>query len=110
MKQLIFGLSLIVSVIFSPQPSVAAVPELYTNANYIDSTQEEPVSFFNDGWGGFYGYTTSGRLFTQTPVANDVNLRLHKFAIDEAYFYISDKGPIFADSDLAAVSIYFSIG
>lgn len=88
----------------------AEVPAVYTNANYINSTHEEPADFYNDGWGGFYGHTVTGRLFTQTPVTNDENIRLHKFVIDEAFFYISDRGTIWADSDLMAVSIYLTLG
>lgn len=93
-----------------PQFSWAEVPAVYTNANYINSTHEEPADFYNDGWGGFYGHTVSGRLFTQMPVTNDENVRLHKFMIDEAFFYVSDKGPIWAESDLVAVSIYLVLG
>lgn len=93
-----------------PQFSWAGVPAVYTNANYVDSIHEEPADFYNDGWGGFYGHTASGRLFTQTPVTNDENIRLHKFMIDEAFFYISNKGTIWAESDLAAVSIYLTLG
>jgi len=104
----IFGLILLF-VIAAPSFSVAAVPSVYTNENYIGSVHEEPAEFYLDGWGGFYGTTVSGRLFTQKPVANSEGVRLHRFQIDEAYFYISDKGAIWADSDLVALSIYWTL-
>lgn len=92
-----------------PFLSVAAVPSVYTNDNFIDSTHEEPAEFYLDGWGGFYGTTISGRLFTQKPVTNKEGIKLHKFQIDEAYYYISDKGTIWADTDLIALSIYWTL-
>lgn len=86
----------------------AAVPAVYTNDNFQTATHEQPVSFSRDQYGNFSGYTTSGRLFTQTAVANAYNIRLQRFAIDEAYFYISDRGVIFANTDIEAVSVYLT--
>jgi len=85
-----------------------AVPDVYTNANYHTSTHEQPLDFARDGQGGFYGHTTSGRLFTQTKIINSLGIDFYKFSIDEAFFYMSDKGQIWADSDLAAISIYLA--
>jgi len=35
-------------------------------------------------------------------------VRLHRFSIDEAYFYISSVGLITAPNDLVALSIYLA--
>ncbi|MCA9355202.1 hypothetical protein KC865_01465 [Candidatus Kaiserbacteria bacterium] len=95
--------------IVSPTLAFAKVPDIYTNENYINSTHDEPATFYLDGWGGFYGTTISGRLFTQKPVTNTEGVRLHKFQIDQAYYYVSDKGTIWAGSDLEALSIYWTL-
>jgi hypothetical protein len=72
--------------------------------------QEKPVWFAADTMGGFYGATESGYTFTQRPVANEWGIRIHKFMIGTTFFYISDRGVIDAPDDLAALSIYFSLG
>lgn len=84
------------------------VPTLYTNANYIESYHEAPQSFTLNDDGSFTGLTVGGRIFSQANVANDYNVRLQKFVIDEAFFYVSDKGDIYADNDLTALSIYLA--
>ena len=96
------------AIVFPSVLLAETAPERYTNENFLTSYHEAPQSFQTDGSGGFYGFTVSGRLFTQTPVANAYNIRLHRFSIDEAYFYISDRGVIFASSDISAVSMYLS--
>ncbi len=93
-----------------PLTVLGAIPDVYTNDNFLTSTHEQPVSFTYDGFGGFYGYTVSGRLFTQTPVINTMGVKLQKFSIDKAFFYMSDKGQIWAKNDLAAISIYLTMG
>ncbi len=75
----------------------------------LAGTHSAPASFASDGNGGFFGTTVDDKTFTQTPVANDLNIKLHKFAIDDAFFYVSDLGAFMAHSDLAAISIYFSL-
>ena len=110
MKYGIYTLFIYVGIVFNPTVVFGAVPDVYTNNNYLTSTHEQPLDFISDGKGGFYGHTTSGRVFTQMPVINALHIKLHRFAIDEAFFYISDKGQIWADTDLAAVSIYLTMG
>jgi len=39
-----------------------------------------------------------------------LNIRLQKFMIDEAFFYVSDRGIINAPSNVIALSIYLSLG
>lgn len=85
------------------------VPEpLYTNDNFNTIAHEKPDFFAADGSGGFYGYTETGRPFFQRNITNLYDIRLHRFEIDFAYFYISDKGVIHAEDDLAALSIYLT--
>jgi hypothetical protein len=96
------------AVVFTPVSVHAHIPAVYTNDNFIDAQHDAPKSFSLDSSGGFYGITHSGKYFTQQPVINNLNIRLHKFAIDEASFYMSDKGLISAPSDLVALSIYLT--
>jgi len=103
MKLLVF-----VGIILLPQSVYGSIPSVYTNENYQTSTHEQPVSFLSDGMGGFYGHTISGREFKQTRVINSADITLYKFSIDEAFFYISDKGQIWAGSDLEAISVYIT--
>lgn len=79
----------------------------YTYDNFFTVTHEPPAWFLMDASGGFYGETTGGHPFTQVPIINDVGVRLHKFSIGTAFFYISDRGVIAAESDVKALSIYF---
>lgn len=100
---LLFG-----ALLAAPYTAVADIPSRYTNDNLFTSEHDRPVSLYQDGSGGFFGYTENGFRFTQQPVTNEFGIRLHKFTIDEAYFYMSDKGLIEANSDLAAISIYLA--
>ena len=86
----------------------AAIPSVYTNANYLTSEHDQPLNFEQDAFGNFFGQTVTGKYFTQTNILNSYGVKLHRFAIDEAFFYITDKGTIKADSDITALSIYLS--
>ena len=86
------------------------VAAFYDMGNLWTAAHEAPAWFLSDGLGGYYGATVAGTSFTQNPVLNNSQVRLHKFAIDEAFFYISDRGVIKAESDLRALSIYFTLG
>lgn len=86
-----------------------SVGAFYTNQNIWTTEHEAPAWFEVDGKGGFYGETVAGTVFTQKPVTNSFNIKLHKFSIDAAYFYISDRGVIEAPNDLIALSIYFTL-
>jgi hypothetical protein len=85
------------------------VGAFYNNDNFENSLQSQPAWFNGDNNGGFYGETVDGQSFTQKPIPNAYQLRIHKFSIGDAYFYISDKGVFKARGDLAAISIYFSL-
>jgi len=93
-----------------PQFALAQIPTVYTNENFHASTHDRPASLFQYERGGFYGFTETGKFYEQLPVYNEFGVRMQRFFIDEAYFYVTDRGTIDADSDLAAISIYFSRG
>lgn len=86
----------------------AEIPKTYTNENFWNSPHDQPVSFTQDGAGNFSGVTASGKMFTQRNVLNQVGIRLQRFAIDEAFFFVSDKGIIVATNDIMALSIYLN--
>ena len=80
--------------------------ETYTNANFLFSYHYKPVNFSLTTNGGFFGTLENGTKFQQVPILTDPSVRLHKFTIDNAFFYISDKGTIQASNNLVALSIY----
>jgi hypothetical protein len=86
----------------------AAIPATYTNDNFLTSTHDAPVMFTQDAAGNFSGYTKSGKTFEQLVIHNGLGVKLHRFMIDEAFFYISDKGIIWAENDTVALSIYLT--
>ncbi len=93
-----------------PLMAKAAVPKTYTNDNIWQSEHDVPVSFTRDAAGNFEGYTATGKRFTQINIENALSIRLQKFSIDQAFFYISDRGVIEANSDIVALSIYLTLG
>ena len=82
---------------------------VYTNDNFSTTPHERPVYFTGNQTDGFSGYTETGRPFSQVPVIRDSGVRMHKFVIDQAFFYITDKGIINAPDDLTALSKYLTI-
>ena len=91
-----------------PSFTSAAIPDIYTNNNYQTSEHDKPLSFNVDSLGNVEGVTETGKKFTQRNVSNSYGIRLQKFSIDQAFFYISDQGVIFAKDDLEALSVYLS--
>lgn len=83
---------------------------LCTNANFDHSARcQAPVeTFIVDEQGEVTGQLTNGIKFTQTNVVNDVT-RLQRFQMEDAFWFVSDKGEIYAESDLAALSVYLTI-
>jgi len=102
---LVVGILLGIAV---PQMSLAAIPDIYTNENYQTSEHDKPLFFSIDVFGNAEGVTETGKLFWQKNVSNSFGIRLQKFTIDQAFFYISDQGIISASSDLEALSIYLT--
>ena len=89
-------------VSFLPQTE-AAVPETYTNDNLWSTTHDMPVSFIVQDDGSITGLTASGKKFSQINVANDAGIRLQKFIIDEAWFYVDGRDTFMALTDELAV-------
>lgn len=83
---------------------------LCTNDNFQTSEvcQAPPDTFYQTEQGEFHGTTTSGIPFSQLNVLNDTT-RLQRFQMQEAYWYVSDKGVFYADNNLSALSIYLAI-
>lgn len=69
---------------------------------------EVPAWLVSDSFGGFYGETKTGLLFTQQSIVNDYSIKLHKFTISETFWYVTDRGVIEAGNDLVAISIYLA--
>ncbi len=86
----------------------AYIPDVYTNDTFSTSRHDAPAWFYRDHLGVFYGATETGKLFRQFPITNELGVRLMRFEIDEAFFYITDRGIIWAENDLVALSIYVS--
>jgi len=107
-KQSLLSVAITLVAFWQPDFVLADGPERYTNDNFWSTPHEQPMTFMSDGFGGFYGYTVSGRLFEQKPILADRGVRLHRFQIEDAYFYISDRGVIRATDDLEALSHYLA--
>lgn len=100
---------LVASIVLFPALIFANEPPLtYTNETYYTLAHEKPLSFTRDGEGGFYGLTENNRPFFQKNIVNGENIRLQRFEIDEAFFYISDIGIIEAPDNTAALSMYLA--
>jgi len=95
---------LIIIAIFN----VSIARGFYTNENFHSTPHSAPAWFTPDSNGGFHGETLSGSVFTQRPITNSLGIRLHKFQIDDAFFYVSDRGIIYAQSDVVALSMYLT--
>lgn len=91
-----------------PSFSEAAIPDVYTNENFTTSEHDKPLYFSIDALGNVEGMTETGKWFWQRNVSNTFGIRLQKFIIDQAFFYISDQGIITANTDLEALSIYLT--
>lgn len=80
----------------------------YDAENIHNVYHEAPSEFTVDANGDAFGTTVSGMAFRQYSVANEYNIRLQRFAIGTTGWYVSDRGIIWADNDLTALSIYLS--
>lgn len=80
-----------------------------SSEDFFSSYQNQPAWFEVAEDGSAKGETVGGEYFTQVNISNDRGLKLQKFSIGKAFFYVSDKGLIKANSDLSAVSIYFTL-
>jgi len=80
--------------------------DTYTNQNFLFTYHYKPATFSLLANGGFAGRLENGSTFKQVPVLSEPSVRLHKFVVDDAYFYISAQGTFQASSNLVALSIY----
>ena len=80
----------------------------YDNATIHTVYQEAPRQFEVDEHGNTVGTTVSGMSFRQYSIANSYGIRLQRFEIGLAYWYVSDRGIIWADNDITALSVYLS--
>ena len=81
----------------------------YTNQNIAYSYQYPPKTFIVTE-GGAYGELENGVEFSQTNIVNNYT-KLQKFQLQDAWWYISDKGIIgygLGINDLEALSIYLA--
>jgi len=103
-----FFVGMLLAILVSP--AAANIPAVYTNDNIWTSTHDTPVTINLDAEGNFYGETETGKVYRQTNIENSLGIRLHKFSIDEAFWYVSDRGIIEAPSNVVALSIYLTLG
>ncbi len=81
------------------------------NDNIVDATHPKPENFGVNEKGETFGETEDLLTFSQKNIDNDVT-RLQRFEIQDAWWYISDKGLIGYGqslSDLEALSIYLAL-
>lgn len=94
-------LTLLVGLLLAaPLSAAAEIPERYTNDNYWTSEHDapDPDRLTVLPGGQFYGYTETGKFFYQVTVVTSARVRLQKFVIDDAYFYLSPRGVIRAEN------------
>lgn len=108
MKKVLLTAALVFAITLPQNMVFAAIPAVYTNDNFWTAEHDVPVFFEQDTLGNFFGSTKTGKVFSQTNIQNDLGIRLQKFSIDEAYYYISDQGIIVAETDIEALSIYLT--
>jgi multidrug efflux pump len=96
---------LLLAVLCVPTHSLAFT---YDTETIHTTYREAPAEFSVDASGNATGATVSGMPFRQYGIANGYGIRLQKFEIGLAYWYVSDRGVIWANSDLEALSVYLS--
>lgn len=82
---------------------------MYTQDNINTTYHETPFSFTVTAEGEAFGLTLSGMAFSQTNITTIPGVRMQRFVIGAASWYVSDHGVIWADTDLEALSIYLSL-
>ena len=95
-------------LVFSFSMTPTAYAFVYTPENIHYAYHEAPSTFEVASDGTAVGATVSGIPFRQRNITNSMGIRLQRFEIGLAYWYVSDRGVIWAQSDLAALSVYLS--
>jgi len=108
MKKTMYGAVFALLALIPAASQAATIPALYTNDNFWTSEHDQPASFSSDEYGNFWGITLTGKTFYQTNIENTASIRLQRFSIDEAFYYVSDRGIIIAPTDLTALSMYLA--
>ena len=80
----------------------------YDTENIHHAYHEAPSEFTVDRYGNTVGTTVGGNEFRQYAVASTYDVRLQRFEIGLANWYVSDRGIIWADNDITALSVYLS--
>jgi hypothetical protein len=62
--------------------------------------------FLEDGAGGFYGQLTSDVTFRQYPIVD--GSYLHRMQIEDAYYFVDEKGTFNAEDNTQALSIHLN--
>jgi HAE1 family hydrophobic/amphiphilic exporter-1 len=104
-KNKIMSILFAVVLLSVPQYSHAFI---YTQENIKTSYHEKPAHFEVTTEGEMMGATVSGIPIRQRNISNDLGIRLQRFEIGLAHWYISDEGIIWAEDDITALSIYLS--
>ena len=108
--------SLLIALLLLAIPAMATGSEpdhftgLLTNDNIISVLHPQPKHFQLDKQNQATGLTVTNLPFSQTNVEH-LEIRLQRFEIEEAWWYVSDKGLIGYGqslSDLQALSIYMT--
>ncbi len=66
-----------------------------------------PKDFQVNSEGEIFGKLEDGSKFSQTNIFSEP--RIQKFTWEDGFWYVSDKGIIYADGDMEALSTYLSM-
>ncbi len=99
----IFFLGALLLVVVSPSTLNAFT---YTNDNIHTAYHEAPREFSVDEGGNTVGETVSGAVFTQETIYDVDGVRIQKFMIGEAFWYVSNFGVLFCSGDSEALQYY----
>jgi hypothetical protein len=80
------------------------------NSNYALSERctAPPQTLKIEADGSYSGKLVNGIPYTQKQVL-EANFKLHRFQLEDAFWFISDKGVFWADDNLQALSIYLAL-
>ena len=82
---------------------------LCNNFNLNSYPCNAPIAEFHQVEKGFEGVLESGITFTQLNVLEGDYGRIMRISIQDAYWFITDKGVIWADTEIEALSIYLTL-
>ncbi len=105
---LLKSILVLILIFIASAPHGVAKGYVYTQENIHYAYHEAPSTFSITSDGTMVGATLSGIPFRQYNVTHGYDIRLQRFEIGVAHWYISDQGIIWANSDLEALSIYLS--